>query len=246
MSGRANQWTKATSVELDDGEEQMRDAMLVEGDWGWNIGYLIGPSRVQSDKIADVLKRAGELPDATDNYALEEGLMRGMAGKELEAKACVKGLGKKFQDQVVRRKPHMAVGAIYTKANQINMHMNLLTQVGGNPGDDWQQVADLGKFTGSVVKAVTRSKSLMPEHEAVLWIKRYQAARQGLSTETAGRVLTEWAAHKAAMEPTEKRKAALSQEKERKRKATDADLVVQEPAKGAAKRIVDFMKGLKK
>ena len=126
----------------------MRDALMLVGDWGWNIGYLIGPSRDQSDKIADVLKRAGERADATDNYALEEGLMRAMAGKELEAKACVKGLGKKFQDQVVRRKPHMAIGAIYTKVNQVNMHMKLAMAAGGNPGDDWQQVADLGKFTG--------------------------------------------------------------------------------------------------
>ena len=82
----------------------------------------------------------------------------------------------------------------------------------------------------------------MPEQEAVRWIKRYQAARQGLSTETAGRVLTDWAAHKAAIEPTEKRKNALAQEKEHKHKATDADLMVQEFAKSATKCMMDFVK----
>ena len=124
------------SLDLEEGEERMRQEGYFENDWGWRVNYLIGPTAEEAAKIADVLKRAGAREPGADTYAHEEALMRSMAGQKAEAKALTRALGKKERDQVVRTKPHMAVGAVWTKASELTKSMDLLTHVGGNPGDD--------------------------------------------------------------------------------------------------------------
>jgi len=224
MSKRRGTWAEQDPY-LDEDEDPMRCEKHYSNQYGAKIDYLIGPTQPQAKKIADVLRREGDREGATDNLKLEEGLMRAMAGQSAQATVCVQGMAKKVKDQVTRCKPHMAVGPVYTKANEMEMHIRLLTNVGGKPGDSWGAVAELSNFTGAVVKVVSRkgSKKPMSEKEGERWISQMQAALdpEAESGEDALKVWARWKDHLKHVAPTAKRVAGLDKEQELKETAAD-------------------------
>jgi len=204
-------------------DEVMRDEKHYANKYGDRIEYVIGPNKTQALKIADILRREGDREGVTDKLKLEEGLMRALAGQEAHARVCMDGLPKKLKDMAVRRKPHMAVGPVYTKANELDMHIRLLTKVGGSPGADWGAVAELSNFAGAVVKVISRggSKKPMAEKEGLRWIRQMQAALAEDEPGDAMAVWVNWKDHLKHVAPTEERVAAVDMEADLKAQSAE-------------------------
>jgi len=221
MSKRKGGWEEEDPY-LDE-EELMRDEKHYKNKYGSKIEYVIGPKKDQALKIAEILRHEGDREGATDDLKLEEGLMRALAGQGARAKVCVEGLPKVNRDQVERTKPHMAIGPVYTKVNEMDMHIRLLTEVGGSPGEDWGAVAELSNFAGAVVKVVSRkgSKKPMTEAEGKRWIRRMQGALDPEEVDSPMAVWAAWEVHLKNVAPTARRVAGLDKEQELKEQAAD-------------------------
>jgi len=214
-----------TDPQLGEDEELMRCEKHYENQYGAKIEYLKGPTQTQAEKIAKVLRREGAREGAQDDLKVEEGLMWAMAGKSAQAIVCMEGKAKKMKDQVVRVEPHMAMGPVYKKANEMEKHIQLLTKIGGKPGDSWGAVAQLMNFTGKVVKVICRkgSKKPMTDKEGIDWIRAMQAALDPeLDTgEDALQVWARWDEHLKYVTTSTTRAEALEMEKDLKVKAAD-------------------------
>ena len=229
-----------------DGERVMRCGETKKEGWFFTKAYLQGPTKTDALKIAHVLEAAGE--GKQDTFAYEGALMLAMAGKTAEAKMMVMGLPqKKERDQVVRTKPHIAIGPVYTKWNEAQMAKTVMVKAGGNPGDNWEQVVAVVYFVFEVVKALTRwQPKMLTEAEGVKWVQRMQKAQQGLlgptgTVETGAEVEVAWDNFCQHVQPTKKRAAAVATEASQAFVAVDQDLSEPEDNRGLMKRALDFL-----
>jgi hypothetical protein len=229
-----------------DGERMMRCGETKKEGWFFTKAYLVGPTKDDALKIAHTLQAAGE--GKQDTFAYEGGLMLSMAGKTAEAKMMVMGLPKKKErDQVVRTKPHIAIGPVFTKWNEAKMAKTVMVKAGGNPGDNWEQVVALMYFVFEVVKALTRwQPKMLTETEGVKWVQRMQKAQQGLPgpagvVETEAAVEVAWDTFSQHVQPTKKRAAAVAAEAKQAFATVDQDLSEPEDNRGLMKRALDFL-----
>lgn len=214
----------------DEEDEVMRGEVITMGKYGMQRSYLIGPKQVTCLKIADQLKRDGMT--GGDAFVEEEACMRAMGGQIAAAKELSRGLATKAdRDRATRTKPHMAFGPVYVKTNEWNAAVQVLTTAGGNPGDTWEEVAEILNFNKGLVESMTRGKQgqRLTLREAVDWVNRYQAAqhklaRVGHTLETKDQVEMAWAVCKKNRVESKKRKAALAAEKKKAQDDADAGL----------------------
>lgn len=219
--------------DFEDLEESGRHPRVRVTSLGMTKQLIRGPTQNAAAVVADWIKRQEEkMADETDiprgNFGIEAA-MRAMAGQTLSTELLAQ-LTAKEKEQCTRHHDFMALGPVFLKKNQLTTAKALLEDVGGNPGDTWDEVIELLNFVAEVTKERTQEmkKRVVLESEARTWIRRMQAAvqQQALpprALETPGAVKAGWEDFvKQARLAKERRIAAVGTETKRKAEAANA------------------------
>jgi len=215
--------------------------------WGVKKALLRGPKRETADGIANYIRQKELAGPGPRGMHYEEALMRAMAGQPIAAELN-DNLTDAQKKDLVRQHYFMAMGPVWTKANQVTASKKLLEDVGGSPGANWDQVIRLQVFHGDVVRLLTMEprRRWLLHTEAVGFVRRFQAAVQGLSiderpVETEGAVRASWEEFKVNARGHGGRTAAVGAEVTAAVVAANAGVVVEEEPRGVVRRGADLV-----